>query len=269
VSETPAQHAGRVFGTHTLCEDASVIGAPFYLMEHLDGVVYDDVEAVTGITEAEGLAASYELVDVLARLHTTGHEAIGLGEFGRPAGFLARQLARWQKQWAASELEPIIEIDEVARRLETQLPHEGCRGIVHGDYSFNNTMFRHDDPTKMQAVLDWEMSTIGDPLADVGMLVMYWGEVGGHLWNSRSPQAHRANAGFPDADALVARYESTSGIDVSELPFYVAFATYKLAVISQGTAKRISLTDPARAKESLSTVHWLAQTALRYIEGTV
>jgi aminoglycoside phosphotransferase (APT) family kinase protein len=250
-----------------LCEDESVIGAPFYLMERLDGVVYDDVDAVAGITEAQGLAASYELVDVLARLHTTDHVAIGLGEFGRPAGFMARQLARWQQQWAQSVLEPIPEIDEVVRLLETTLPPEGRSGIVHGDYSFNNTMFRADDPTKMQAVLDWEMSTLGDPLADVGMLVVYWGEVGARMWRNRRPQAHRANAGFPDVDTLLARYEATSGIDLSHIAFYRAFATYKLAVISQGAAKRISLTDPERAAATVESVRGLAQFALEYAQG--
>jgi len=250
-----------------LCDDKSVIGAPFYLMQRLDGVVYDDVDAVAGITEEQALGATYELADVLAHLHTTDYEAVGLGEFGRPAGFMARQLSRWQKQWAASKLEPVAEIDAVVPRLEAMLPPEGRYGIVHGDYSFNNTMFRAGDPTKMLALLDWEMSTLGDPLSDVGTLLMYWGEVGERLWSARKQQAHRANPGFPDADTLLARYQTTSGIDVSHIDFYISFATYKLAVISQGAAKRISLTDPERAAGTVASVRWLAETALRYAGG--
>ena len=250
-----------------LCADESVIGAPFYLMQRLDGVVYDDVDAVADITEEQALDATNELADVLAHLHTTDYEAVGLGEFGRPAGFMARQLSRWQKQWAASVIEPVAEIDAVVTRLEAMLPPEGRYGIVHGDYSFNNTMFRADDPTKMLALLDWEMSTLGDPLADVGTLLMYWGEVGEQLWRTRRPQAHRANAGFPDADTLLARYQATSGIDASHIDFYISFATYKLAVISQGAAKRISLTDPERAAGTVEGVRRLAETALRYAGG--
>jgi aminoglycoside phosphotransferase (APT) family kinase protein len=128
-------------------------------------------------------------------------------------------------------------------------------------------MFRAGDPTKMLALLDWEMSTLGDPLSDVGTLLMYWGEVGERLWSARKQQAHRANAGFPDADTLLARYQATSGIDVSHIDFYISFATYKLAVISQGAAKRISLTDPERAAGTVASVRWLAETALRYAGG--
>jgi aminoglycoside phosphotransferase (APT) family kinase protein len=247
-----------------LCDDDTVIGAPFYLMARLDGVVYDDVDAVDGITEAQGLAASYELVDVLARLHCTDYDAIGLGEFGRPAGFMARQIQRWQKQWANSVLVDVPAVDEVARRLEATLPPDGRHAIVHGDYSFNNTMFDAADPTRMIAVLDWEMSTLGDPLADVGMLAVYWGDVGELMWRSRRPQAHRANAGFPDVDTLLDRYARTSGADLGHIDFYRAFATYKLAVISQGAAKRISLTDPDRAAGTVGTVEALAELALGF-----
>ena len=185
------------------CDDESVIGAPFYMMERLDGVVYDDVDATASLTEDQGLAASYELVDVLARLHAVDYEAVGLGDFGRPAGYLERQVARWQTQWEKSKTVEMPVVDEVAQRLERQLPTDSRHAIVHGDYSFNNTMFRRDDPTRMQAVLDWEMSTLGDPLTDVGMVAVYWTDVGEIMWRNRKPQAHRANAGFPDVDTLL------------------------------------------------------------------
>jgi aminoglycoside phosphotransferase (APT) family kinase protein len=244
------------------CDDESVIGAPFYMMEWLDGVVYDDVDATAGLTEEQGRAASFELVDVLARLHAVDHEAVGLGGFGRPAGYLARQVARWQTQWEKSKTVEMPVVDEVAHRLERRLPAESRHAIVHGDYSFNNTMFRRDDPTRIQAVLDWEMSTLGDPLTDVGMVAVYWTEVGEIMWRNRKPQAHRANAGFPDVDSLLERYAATSGADLAQVDFYRAFATYKLAVIAQGGARRVEHTDPERAARVTGTVAQLAELAL-------
>ena len=242
-----------VAGQVVECTDASVIGAPFYVMQRLDGVVYDDVDATADLTEEQGLAASYALVDVLARLHAVDPAAVGLGDFGRPAGYLTRQVARWQTQWEKSKTVEIPAVEEVAQRLERLLPADSRHAIVHGDYSFNNTMFRADDPTRMQAVLDWEMSTLGDPLTDVGMLAVYWTEVGDIMWRNRKPQAHRANPGFPDVDTLLDRYATTSGTDLSEIDFYRAFATYKLAVIAQGGARRVEHLDPERAARASAT----------------
>jgi aminoglycoside phosphotransferase (APT) family kinase protein len=250
-----------------ICEDESVIGAPFYMMARLDGVVYDDVDATASLTEEQGLAASFELMDVLARLHRVDYEAVGLGDFGRPAGYLERQVARWQTQWEKSKTVEVPAVDEVALRLERHLPTDSRNAIVHGDYSFNNTMFRRDDPTRMQAVLDWEMSTLGDPLTDVGMVAVYWTDVGEIMWRNRKPQAHRANAGFPDVDTLLERYAATSGTDLSQIDFYRAFATYKLAVIAQGGARRVEHTDPERATRVTGTVQQLADLALELTKG--
>lgn len=251
-----------VAGQVAECTDDSVIGAPFYLMQWLDGVVYDDVDAVTGITDEQSLDASYELVDVLARLHAVDPDAVGLGDFGRPAGYLTRQVTRWQTQWEKSKTVEMPAIDEVGARLERSVPAESRHGIVHGDYSFNNTMWHTDDPTRMQAILDWEMSTLGDPLTDVGMVAVYWGDVGELMWRSRSPQAHRANAGFPDVDTLLERYATSSGTDLGEINFYRALATYKLAVISQGAVQRMTTANPERAARTTETVSLLADMAL-------
>jgi len=250
-----------------ICTDETVIGAPFYLMARLDGVVYDDVDATASLTEEQGRAASFELMDVLARLHAVDYEAIGLDDFGRPAGYLERQVKRWQTQWEKSKTVEMPVVDEVARRLGGRLPTDSRHAIVHGDYSFNNTMFRRDDPTRMQAVLDWEMSTLGDPLTDVGMVAVYWTDVGEIMWRNRKPQAHRANAGFPDVDTLLARYATTSRTDLSQIDFYRAFATYKLAVIAQGGARRVEQTDPERAARVTDTVQQLADLALELTKG--
>jgi aminoglycoside phosphotransferase (APT) family kinase protein len=233
-----------------ICTDDAVIGAPFYLMARLDGVVYDDVDATASLTEAQGRAAAFEL-----------------GDFGRPAGYLERQVNRWQTQWEKSKTVEMPVVDEVARRLGRHLPTDSRHAIVHGDYSFNNTMFERDDPTRIQAVLDWEMSTLGDPLTDVGMVAVYWTEVGEIMWRNRKPQAHRANKGFPDVDALLARYAETSRTDLSDIDFYRAFATYKLAVIAQGGARRVEHADPERAARVIGTVQQLAELALDLTSG--
>ena len=247
-----------------VCGDASVIGAPFYVMERLGGVVYDDVDAVRELTETQARAASFELVDVLARLHAVDPDAVGLGEFGRPQGYLARQVGRWRTQWNQSKTEDVAATDELARRLERALPPEGRHGIVHGDYSFNNTMFRADDLTRMQAVLDWEMSTLGDPLTDVGTLAVYWGDAGEVMWRNRPPQAHRANAGFPPVGDLLERYATTSGTDLALLDYYQAFACYKLAVIAMGGARRLANGDQERVQRVYETIGLLTEIGLRF-----
>jgi aminoglycoside phosphotransferase (APT) family kinase protein len=245
------------------CDDPDVIGAPFYLMERLDGIVYDDADAVAHLDEGQALAAAHELVDVLARLHAVDWQAVGLGSFGKPEGFFARQVGRWRRQWEAAKAVDVPAIDEGLARLERSIPPDAGASIVHGDYSFNNTMWSRDDPTRMVGVLDWEMSTVGDPLTDLGMVVMYWGDMGELLWSSRSaPQPHRLNPGFPDADGLARRYAETSGRDLSQLDAYCVLAAVKMAVIIAGNQARIAATDPERAKGIQPTVEAVAQLAL-------
>jgi aminoglycoside phosphotransferase (APT) family kinase protein len=246
------------------CDDESVLGAPFYLMERLDGIVFATAAEVRHLSEQQSLACSYELMDVLARLHSVDPADVGLSEFGRPAGFVERQVSRWVKQWERSKQRELPEIDEVARILMAALPPEvGSGSIVHGDYSFNNTMFFRDPPTTMRAVLDWEMSTLGDPLTDVGMVAVYWAEVGAFLWRNRDdPQPHLANPGFPSVDRLIERYAQTSGRDLSRIDFYRALATFKLAVIVEGSHARTVRTDPDRAPQVDATVRALARMAL-------
>ena len=251
------------------CDDESVLGAPFYVMERLDGIVFNDASDVAHLDEAQSLAASHELMDVLARLHAVDPAAVGLAEFGKPAGFVERQVRRWSTQWERSKQRELPEIDEVARRLAGAIPTEGAASIVHGDYSFNNTMFRRDEPARMLAVLDWEMSTLGDPLTDVGMVAIYWAEVGELMWSSREhPQPHRANAGFPSVDDLLERYATTSGRDLDGIDFYRALATFKLAVITEGAHARIAgAGDTERAAGVDRTVRNLASMALDAAKG--
>jgi aminoglycoside phosphotransferase (APT) family kinase protein len=252
--------------TVAFCDDESVIGAPFYVMEMLDGIVFNTADDVRHLDEAQSLAASYALVDALACLHSVDFDAVGLGEFGRPTGFVERQVNRWITQWEKSKQRELPEIDEVARRLLAHLPPEGTHGVVHGDYSFNNTMFRKDEPATMLAILDWEMSTLGDPLTDVGMVAVYWTEVGEFMWRNReSPQPHRANDGFPSIDVLLARYEQSSGRHLDHIDFYRTLATFKLAVITEGAhARLVKSGDTDRVSQARDSSTALASMALEY-----
>ena len=249
--------------TVAMCEDESVLGVPFYLMNFVDGIVYSDTEQVAHLDHAQALAARDELIDVLARLHAVDFEAVGLGQLGKPAGFLERQVNRWCTQWEKSKQRELPAIDEVAERLKRSIPTITDASIVHGDYSFNNTMWSRTDPSKMVAVLDWEMSTLGDPLTDLGMVSVYWGEAGALMWRNRSPQPHRLNPGFPSGDHLLARYEATSGRSLRDIDVYRVLAVFKLSIITEGALARIKATRPDDDTTSTeNTIAELAELAL-------
>jgi aminoglycoside phosphotransferase (APT) family kinase protein len=232
-----------------LCTDVDVIGAPFYVMEYVDGVILrgrDSVAAAAaaaaavgvGVGVGDGVGAATRvartcgetLLDVLVSLHAVDHVAVGLGDFGRPDGFLQRQVRRWHQQWERSQTRELALLDEVTVRLAKEIPDSVNAGIVHGDYRLDNVMF-DPDLTGIAAVMDWEMATIGDPLADVGLLVVYTDLA--HL--GITPPVP---AGFPTGAELAARYATATGIDVARLDWYVAFGNYKLAVISEGIHAR-------------------------------
>lgn len=249
--------------TVAMCEDDSQIGVPFYLMNFVDGIVYSDTDQVAHLDEQQALAASNELIDVLARLHAVDFEAVGLGQLGKPAGFLERQINRWCTQWDKSKQRELPAVDEVAKRLKRSIPIHTDASIVHGDYSFNNTMWSRTDPSRMVAVLDWEMSTLGDPLTDLGMVSAYWGEAGEIMWRSRSPQPHRLNPGFPSGDHLLARYEETSGRSIRDIDVYRVLAVFKLSIITEGALARIKATRPDEdTARTENTIAELANLAL-------
>jgi len=249
--------------TVALCDDTSVIGVPFYLMEHVPGTVYADADAVAHLSDAEQFAASNELIDVLARLHTVDVAEVGLSGLGRPDGFLQRQVDRWTTQWERSKQRELPEIDELARRLARSVPSRTRSSVVHGDYSFNNTMWSDEDPTQMVAVLDWEMSTLGDPLTDLGMVAAYWTGAGEIMWRRRTPQPHRIGSGFPDVDHLITRYERAAGHAVPDLDIYRVLAVFKLTIIIEGAYARIRATRPEEdSSTTAATVVELALLAL-------
>jgi aminoglycoside phosphotransferase (APT) family kinase protein len=263
VQQALRETAVPVARTVAMCDDPSVIGHPFYLMEFVDGTVYADTDAVSGLDADQQLAATDALIDVLAALHSVDADAVGLGDLGRAEGFLRRQIDRWTSQWSRSKQRELPIIDELARRLAASVPDHSDAAIVHGDYSFNNTMWSTADPATMVAVLDWEMSTLGDPLTDLGMVVSYWGEAGAIMWRDRAPQLHRIGEGFPDADHLISRYERSSGRSVRELDVHRVLAIFKLAIIIEGAFARIRATRPeADTTRTAATVEELATLAL-------
>jgi len=218
------------------CEDESVVGSPFYVMEFVDGTPYRTAEQLAPLGTERTRAAVLSLVDTLVDLHAVDPEAVGLGDFGRPEGFLDRQLRRWGKQLAASRGRELAGIDELHAALGRELPASPAATVVHGDYRLDNVLIGDDD--RIKAVLDWEMSTLGDPLTDLGLLVMY----SKRLELPDSPVSTTAGAaGHPSPAELIERYAERSGRDTSAISWYEAFAWFKLAVILEGIHYRYTL----------------------------
>jgi aminoglycoside phosphotransferase (APT) family kinase protein len=243
------------------CEDPGVLGVPFYLMERLDGIVFRTAADVAHLDQDQARACASELIDVLAALHAIDPASVGLASFGRPEGFVERQVRRWARQWEAAKFADVDEFDEVARRLAATVPPPAPAAIVHGDYSFNNTVYFRDPPTRLQGVLDWELSTLGDPLTDLGMLALYWGDVAKPVWSTTLPQ--HASPGFGTTSDLLERYARASGRDLSRIDFYIALATFKMAVITAGARARAVGSDPARAADLAEKSRLLAAIALQ------
>ncbi len=215
--------------------DADVTGAPFYVMRFVDGLVVRDVDAARQLDPALRPKVADDLVDVLARLHAVDPDEIGLGELGRKEDYIARQLRRWHGQLDKSRTRDLPLLDEVHARLLADIPEQGTASIVHGDYRMDNAMV---DPTTgaVLAVLDWELTTLGDPLADVGLLHVYWTEPGDET--KTLLDAPTLVDGFPGRAEVTARYGTASGRDLEELPYYVAFGYWKLACILEGVYSR-------------------------------
>ncbi|MCF3100701.1 phosphotransferase family protein [Streptomyces roseoverticillatus] len=223
-------------GALLLCEDESVLGAPFYVMEFVDGTPYRTAGQLAAIGPDRTRQVVLGLADTLVRLHAVDPEAAGLADFGRPEGFLERQLRRWGKQLEASRNRELPGIDALHSGLAAALPASPAATVVHGDYRLDNVLIGADDT--VAAVLDWEMSTLGDPLTDLGLLVMYSEQEpvpGSPISTTREAPGH------PDPAEIVERYAAASGRDVSALPWYTAFAYFKLAVILEGIHYRYTL----------------------------
>ncbi len=221
-----------------LCEDVSVNDAPFYIMEYVDGIIATDpAKVAAAFPEPKLRALSEELIDTLVLLHATDPASVGLEDFGRPQGFIERQVRRFAGQIEQHKTRDLSELEELARRLGRWTPPESGAAIIHGDYRLDNCIVTPEG--RIAAVLDWEMATLGDPLADVGMQVMYWtGSGAGDQPAQGTSAAITALPGFLRREEGIKRYAEKSGRDLGDLDFYVVLAYFKLAVIVEGIYAR-------------------------------
>ena len=248
--------------TYGYTDDTSILGAPFYVMGRVRGMILADTPPFQGIpdgyaeTPEERRAISLALIDSLAKLHAVDYEAVGLGSFGRPAGYVERQVKLWTGQWEQWKTRDHPPMDEVLRRLANALPETGEFTIVHGDYRLGNTILDADDPGRMLAILDWEMATLGDPIADVGYIRAYWGEAGDDEVRKRSMDLAWVSAaeGFLSRREMLDEYARRTGRDVSMADYFEILGRVKLAIFGErGYARNLKaaqagegVADPAR-----------------------
>lgn len=227
--------------TYAHCTDDAVIGAPFYVMERVPGTPYRHAEELVALGAARTRALSGHLVTVLATLHAVDPVAVGLADFGRPEGFLARQVSRWRKQLESSYSRDLPGADELHRRLAARVgtveAAGSAPGIVHGDYRLDNVLVvEREGADEISAVIDWEMATLGDPLTDLALLVIYQRMAG---WGFGAAVSDASLApGWLGEDGLLAAYEAASPRDLAHFDFYLALAAYKLAAILEGIVYR-------------------------------
>lgn len=217
------------------CEDTDVTGAPFYVMAFVEGhVMHDASVAEQHYDEAQRRSTGESFIDVLADMHAEDPDGIGLSDIARKEGYIARQLKRWYSQWNASKTRELPLVDELHDEFAARVPMQGPARVVHGDYRLGNCITSFDG--RIAAVLDWEIATLGDPLADVGYVLHSWPEAG------EAGPAHRMSPttvpGFPTRAELLARYAARSGRDVAGIDFYVAFSHWKSACIVEGVYAR-------------------------------
>jgi len=223
-----------------LCTDPDVIGAPFYLMRHVPGEVLRSEEDGERVSHDQARQLSERFADMLAAIHGVDLAAVGLTGFGRPQGYLERQLARWQRQWDLSATRDMPGYQELVQRLAAGLPGQNADGtLVHGDYRLDNMLVTLGAQPRIAAVVDWEMSTLGDPLADLGLALVYWAEPGDGDSAELSVAAMiTASPGFLSRAQIAERYAAATGRDVSALGYYMAFGCFKLAVVLEGIHAR-------------------------------
>ncbi|WP_067487945.1 phosphotransferase family protein [Actinomadura hibisca] len=231
--------------TLAFCDDEEVIGARFYLMDFVEGRVLRTREDAADLRSEQAEALSGALVDALAAVHTVDVEKVGLADFGRPSGYMERQLKRWGKQWDASQdairaTGTVRDLPEYARltaRLAERLPADAPARLVHGDFRLDNALARLEPRPEIAAVVDWEMSTLGDPLSDLGLTLVYWAESGDAEQLPVGATITTA-PGFVSRRDFAERYARRTGFDLGGMDFYVAFACFKLAVILEGIHAR-------------------------------
>jgi aminoglycoside phosphotransferase (APT) family kinase protein len=248
-----------------LCVDPEVIGTTFYVMDYLEGRIFRDA-TLPGLTPADRAAVYDDLNATLAKLHAVDFEAVGLGDYGRPGNYFERQVARWTRQYRDAESEPIPAMEALIAELPGRIPPDQSVSIAHGDYRLENVMFHPTEP-RLIAVLDWELSTIGHPLADIAY--------NGFLWRSHSPGwgsldgVDFAASGIPTEEAYVAAYCRRMGrAGIEDWPFYMAFGILRLASIGQGVYRRVLAGNAAtEGRDAVNGTPALAEQALAILRG--
>ena len=246
-----------------VCDDESVIGAPFYVMEKVEGYVITDTIPDPLDNEMERGRIADELIDALVELHAVDFTAIGLDGFGKPSGYLERQLRRFTGLWEHNRTRELPQVEEVGQWLAANLPDSPPATIVHGDYRLGNTMFAGAAPARLKSIFDWEMATIGDPLADIGYMMVHWIEPNDKVGRFNL-QAVTVRPGFPTRQQMIARYEERSGRSMRALDWYVTLAIWKAVVFMEGNYKRAvtGATDDPYLKTFGEGVVELAERAL-------
>ena len=234
-----------------LCADESVNDAPFYVMDFIDGLCIHTVEDARSMLRDDTVRyrASESLIDTLATIHAVDVDEVGLGGLSKKTDYVARQLRRWHGQWQQSKTRELPAIDAVHDRLTQCIPPQGATALVHGDYRLDNTLVGPEG--EVRAVLDWELATLGDPLVDVGALVVFWDIDSGDA-DTAVPTAPTRAGGFMSSDEIVERYVGAGGRDVTDINFYIAFANWKLACIIEGVYQRYA--SGARGQRSLESL---------------
>lgn len=248
-----------------ICEDRGVTGAPFYVMDLVEGVVLHDVDAMLTAFPAEAgrRRVAESLVDGLVRLHALDVDAVGLGDLGRRDGYVERQLRRWHRQWQASRGQDVPLVDELHVRLAARVPAQQRVSVVHGDYRLGNVLVGPDGD--LRAVLDWELCTLGDPLADLGYTLAWWASADDRTAHPMGPGPTSA-PGVPGRREVAERYAAGTGLDVSGIAFHVAFSYWKTACIMEGVRQRDLRARPGEAPPEDVVLH-LAERAAAALDG--
>ena len=221
--------------TYGLCRELEVNEAPFYVMDYIDGLVLNDSVVGLKIAAEHRRGIGLQVIDNLSKLHSINPDDVGLGDLGRKEAYLSRQINRWTKQWVASKTHEIPEMEESCRILTETMPVQVGATIVHGDYRLGNMIVKQDH---VCAILDWELCTLGDPLADVGYLLNNWVSPGEVELQGEGDQSPTAVGGYPERQELCDIYSTNTGRDLSQINYYRAFSHWRLAAIGQGVYKR-------------------------------
>ena len=247
--------------TVAMCDDVSVCGAPFYIMKFVDGRVLGRPEELADASPEQRRLLCHEFARIMAAIHRVDIDAVGLGHVAKREGYLERQVRHWTNQWEAlGASHPNKVLDEVVRRLRADIPKSPATAVVHGDYRLGNVMVARDEPNRIVAVLDWEMATLGDPLADLGYSLVFWGATNGRYLD---PSARIAEMpGCCTADELVTEYVKAGGPAADNIKYYVALAWFKLCMIGQGQMDHFARTKGPVTPEMIKGRDSLAQQAL-------